>query len=338
MGDVPCYKVDVTSVPPLRRGGEAAEPDPEPVPIALAPPPPPPVRLVADADEFAVLAPAWDAAVMAGPGPAPFVLHGWLAGPDPRAAAGCAAGHSRRRYGRARRGGSGARDRAPRAGAGGAPPVRRSRVARRCDRPGRARRGGGRPGRSRRLACDVVAVTGLLATSRIVRHGRLHLTRRVTSPLLRLDGGFEAVVADRLTKHDRHDIRRRQRRLAEIGTVSVRARRDAGRRRGRAARRLPPARAALGGPRRPLRPAAPRRPDVPGGDERRAGRRRPLLVHRICLDGTAIAFRSTLVLGDRAFAYRMAFDPAFAYYAPGPPADAPRVHGPVRRRDPRRSR
>ena len=41
------------------------------------------------------------------------------------------------------------------------------------------------------------------------------------------------------------------------------------------------------------------------------------MLHRLCLDGVAIAFRSTLLMDDRAFAYRMAFDPAFAYYAPG---------------------
>jgi CelD/BcsL family acetyltransferase involved in cellulose biosynthesis len=167
------------------------------------------------------------------------------------------------------------------------------------------------------LDCDVIALTGLTATSRIVRFGRLHLTRRVTSPLLRLDTGFADVVDRRLTKHDRHDIRRRRRRLAELGAVSL----------DRAATpddvtaalpdvfRLHALRFAGTADRSDLRTAADRDFQREMSPALAADGR--LVVHRLCLDGVAVAFRSTLLVGDRAFAYRMAFDPAYAFYAPG---------------------
>ena len=72
----------------------------------------------------------------------------------------------------------------------------------------------------RDLDCDVFSAIGLLGTSRLARDGGLRLTARVTSPLLLLPDGFDAVVMERLTSHDRHDVRRRRRRLAELGEVS----------------------------------------------------------------------------------------------------------------------
>ena len=40
------------------------------------------------------------------------------------------------------------------------------------------------------------------------------------------------------------------------------------------------------------------------------------VLYRLCVDGVAIAFRSTFLMGDRAFAYRTSFDPAFAKFGP----------------------
>ena len=137
------------------------------------------------------------------------------------------------------------------------------------------------------------------------------------SPRLLLPDGFGAVVAERLTSHDRHDIRRRQRRLGELGEVTyvrsatggdVTAALDD-------VFRLHDLRWAGQVDRSDLRTPADRaflRAVAPALAERGA-----FVLHRLCLDGVAIAFRSTLRIGHRAFAHRMAFDPAFAYYAPG---------------------
>ena len=310
----PCYNGRVTPTEP--RGGEPPEPVPLPPPIALAPPPSPPVRVLTSADAFAALASGWDAAVLAGPRPTPFVLHAWLmarihalapgtglailtVGDDDGIEAGVALAIERHGPLRVARLLSG--EKVSHADAigpdGGAVEAVVHALA--------------------RLDCDVIALTGLLASSRLIRHGHLHLARRVTSPLLRLDGGFTTVVADRLTKHDRHDIRRRRRRLAELGAVSVeRAATPA-----EVAAALPDVfrlhalRWAGAADRSDLRTPADRVFQAEVGAALAAEGR--LLIHRLCLDGAAIAFRSTLVVGDRAFAYRMAFDPAYAFYAPG---------------------
>ena len=300
----------------MPRAGEPPEPVPSPSPIALAPPPPPPVRVITSADAFAGLGAAWDAAVLAGPNPTPFVLHGWLtarmhalapgtrlailtAGAEAAIEAGLALAIERRGPLRVARLLSG--DHVSHADAIGPDGAAVEAVV-------HALAG---------LDCDVIVLTGLLASSRLVRHGHLHLARRVTSPLLRLDGGFAAVVAQRLTKHDRHDIRRRRRRLAELGEVSLeRAATPA-----EVAAALPDVfrlhelRWAGASDRSDLRTPADRTFQAEMGAALAADGH--LLVHRLCLDGAAIAFRSTLIVGDRAFAYRMAFDPAYAYYAPG---------------------
>jgi CelD/BcsL family acetyltransferase involved in cellulose biosynthesis len=287
----------------------------DPAPIGLAPPLPPPVRVLG-VEEFAGLRTAWDTAALAGPSAAPFVLHGWLtarihalprgarpvilvAGEGDGVDAGLALAIERRGPLRVARLLSG--DRVSHADAIGPDGPAVEAVVRAL----------------RDLDCDVISLTGLLAASRIVRHGHLHLTRRVTSPLLRLDEGFAEVVGRRLTRHDRHDIRRRRRRLAELGTVSVE--RDA-----------TPAEVAAGLPDvfrlHALRWAsAPDRSDLRTPADQAFQREMStalaadgrFLLHRLCLDGVAIAFRSTLLAGDRAFAYRMAFDPAYAFYAPG---------------------
>jgi CelD/BcsL family acetyltransferase involved in cellulose biosynthesis len=271
---------------------------------------------VLGAHEFADLQAGWDAAALAGPSPAPFLLHAWLrarikalpgssravilvAGDGDRVDAGLALAIERRGPVRVARLLSG--DRVSHADAIGPDGPAVEAVVRAL----------------RDLDCDVIALTGLLATSRLVRHGHLHVTHRVTSPLLRLDDGFAEVVSRRLTKHDRHDIRRRRRRLAELGAVTVE--RDA-----------TPAAVAAGLPDvfrlHALRWAgAPDRSDLRTPADQSFQREMSMalaadgrfLLHRLCLDGVAIAFRSTLLVGDRAFAYRMAFDPAYAFYAPG---------------------
>jgi CelD/BcsL family acetyltransferase involved in cellulose biosynthesis len=163
----------------------------------------------------------------------------------------------------------------------------------------------------------VFAAIGLLETSRLARDGGLRLTARVKSPRLVLDHGFEAVVADRLTKHDRHDIRRRQRRLAELGAVSYEraATADTVTRALDDVFRIHDLRWAGQDDRSDLRTPADRAFQRAMGPA--LADRGSFVLHRLCLDGVAIAFRSTLLMGKRAFAYRMAFDPAFAYYAPG---------------------
>jgi CelD/BcsL family acetyltransferase involved in cellulose biosynthesis len=164
---------------------------------------------------------------------------------------------------------------------------------------------------------DVLIVKDVLGASRLARDGGFRLSPHNEAPLLSLHDGFAAVVAERLTSHDRSDIRRRQRRLAELGELScdVAATPDAVRLALGDVFRLHDLRwAARANDHSDLRTAADRAfqramcPAIAG-----SGR---FVVHRLCVDGVAIAFRSTFIMGDRAFAYRTSFDPAFAKFGP----------------------
>jgi CelD/BcsL family acetyltransferase involved in cellulose biosynthesis len=275
-----------------------------------------PVRILDSAAAFDRLAPAWDRAVDASPAPVPFLLHAWLSAaigvlpPDAELAilvsgegddVAAALPLVIRRRGPIRTARMLGGDRVSHSDVVGAdgPPATAVLDA------------------LRRVPCDVVSATGLLETSRLARSGHLRLTPRVTSPRLLLDHGFSGVVAERLTSHDRHDIRRRQRRLAEVGEVSYMLSATPGDVAGALddVFRLHDLRWAGQADRSDLRTPADRafqRAMSPG-----LAARGSFLVHRLCLDGVAIAFRSTLVIGRRAFAYRMAFDPRYAYFAPG---------------------
>ncbi len=274
-------------------------------------------RMIDSAEAFGRLATAWDSAVWASPAPAPSLLYGWLSasiavlppgaelaiivsGDEHRVDAGLPLVIHRRGPLRVARVLGGQRtSHGDVVGAEG--PAVAGVLAALGDVP-----------------CDLLIVKDVLAASRLARGAELRLVPHNSSPLLRLDDGFGAVVADRLNAHDRQDIRRRQRRLAALGEVSYEV-----------ASTPEDVRPALddvfrlhdlrwaGRPddRSDLRTAADRTfqramcPALAGGGQ--------FVLYRLCVDGVAIAFRSVFLMGDRAFAYRIAFDPAFATFAPG---------------------
>lgn len=274
------------------------------------------VRVIDSAGGFDRLAEAWDRAVMASPAPAPSLLYGWLSasignlppgaelaimvsGDEDHVAAGLPLVIQRRGPLRVARVLGGERtSHGDVVGADG--PAMAGLLAALGDVP-----------------CDVLIVKDVLAASRLARGGGFRLFPHDKAPLLRLDDGFAAVVADRLTARDRSDIRRRQRRLAELGELSydvavtphdvslalddvfrLHDLRWAGRTDDSSDLRTAADRAFQ----RAMCPAI-----------ARSGR---FVVYRLCVDGVAIAFASMFLMGDRAFAYRISFDPAFAKFGP----------------------
>jgi CelD/BcsL family acetyltransferase involved in cellulose biosynthesis len=167
---------------------------------------------------------------------------------------------------------------------------------------------------------DFVDLFGLPGLSRLVAalpEGTFRLVERLEAPVLDLDDGWDAAYLAKLSSKARRERRRRRRQLEELGTIEAQVARtpdelgpaleDAfrihsmrwrGRREGSgfsapAGKRFH--RAAL------LRLAD---VDVPR-------------ILTLRLDGRAIAFALYLQLSARAYGLTMAFDPAYARFAPG---------------------
>lgn len=146
---------------------------------------------------------------------------------------------------------------------------------------------------------------------------RLHHVRRVEAPVIHMPNGWEAVYAARISSKTRSELRRRIRALDELGTVSwttartpeavaieledafeVHARRWQGRRDGSTFGR------ATGHAfhREVTRALAAK--DV-------------VRMTTLRVDGRPLAFTCYLLVGRTLYCHRVAFDPAFARYAPG---------------------
>ena len=146
---------------------------------------------------------------------------------------------------------------------------------------------------------------------------RLRLVPRVGAPILDLSGGFEQVYSEKYSKKARREHARRQRKLAELGTVEIDI-----------ARTPEEIKVALEDA---LRLHALRWKGR--FDLSTFGTEQGTLFHRdalqglaesgavqlqtLRLDGRAIAFRCNLALGNRTFFYRSAFDPAYSHATPG---------------------
>jgi CelD/BcsL family acetyltransferase involved in cellulose biosynthesis len=153
--------------------------------------------------------------------------------------------------------------------------------------------------------------------SRAREQARLDVVERVEAPILDMSSGFDSVYAAHTTSKRRNSDRRRANRLAAAGKIEVAIARsgtdlataleracDINRRRWQG------------------------RPDgsgfsTPRGErfqQEAAASLAELGVPRIVtleLDGQAIAFHYSFLLGDRLFVHRLGFDPEFARFGPG---------------------
>jgi CelD/BcsL family acetyltransferase involved in cellulose biosynthesis len=274
---------------------------------------------VTDADEFAALAPEWDALVRAMPRPSPFLLHGWLlawwrhhdrgrrlcvhvAREDGRLA-GALPLFTERRLGVcvARILGEDTAALADVLVADGADPATAAALAE----------------HTRGAGADFVDLFGLPAGSRLAAVSDLDLILRAEAPVLELDGGWDAVYRARTSAKRRNLHRRRRRQLEQLGTVTFDV-----------ARSGPELDAAL---EEAFRLHAARWQDRPeasgfatptGREFHRAALRAlaPLGVVRIALlrvAGRAVACNYFFLLGDRMYFHELAFDPAVARWSPG---------------------
>lgn len=168
---------------------------------------------------------------------------------------------------------------------------------------------------ARRSSFDFADLFGMPAGSRIAQAAGLRLLERVEAPVLDLDRDWEAVYASKTSTKTRQTNRRKLRRLGELGrlefslavepddvgsaldeTFRIHELRWRGRADGSGLRR-PEVRAAQRAAYRSL-----------------AGIARILT---LSIDGRAIAYNCVLVVANRLYSHRLAFDPAYAQWSPG---------------------
>jgi CelD/BcsL family acetyltransferase involved in cellulose biosynthesis len=279
-------------------------------------------KTIVDEGSFAGLGASWDPLVRAMPRPSPFLLHGWLL-------------EWCRHFGRdaelaihvAYRG---------RELVGALPLIVRRRLGTRiAEFPGApesaladlmlaagesAAVGDGLIGRVRESGVDLLDVFGLPRDSRLgaaLGPTRLHLIERVEAPVLDLPADWEAFHRARLPNDRRYELRRRLRRLAELGTVEVSQ--------ARTPEELEPALEesfrlhALRWTGRPDRSTfgTPRGMRFHRAALRDLARDDAVRITLLNLDGRAIAFHLDFVLSGRMYGHRLGFDPSLARFAPG---------------------
>ena len=277
---------------------------------------------ITSAEAFADLAPAWDSLVQAMARPSPFLLHGWLlawwrhlgARQDVRV-------YVADRGGRL---------------VGALPVVIRRQLGMRVA----AFPGGGESAladlllaagesastseelvrRVRGSGVDVLDLFGLPAGSRVsaaLGRSSIRLIPRLEAPILELGADWEAFYRTRLTRSRRGEIRRRSKKLAELGTLETAV--------ARTPDDLEPALEdafilhALRWEGRPDRSGF---ASHAGREFQRAALRAlgPQDHARIVLlkcDGRPIAFHYDFVLWGRMYGHRLGFDPALARFGPG---------------------
>jgi CelD/BcsL family acetyltransferase involved in cellulose biosynthesis len=277
------------------------------------------VATITDADEFAALAPEWDALVYAMPRPSPFLLHGWLlawwrhlgAGRDLRVHVAREDGNlsgalplfEQRRFGlrTAHFLGGDAAALADVLVAADAPPDTAAAVA----------------GQAAASGADFADLFGLPEGSRLAAAADVALIPRVEAPVLDLDGGWDAVYGARTSSKRRSLHRRRRRQLQQLGDVTFEVASE------------PTALASA--LEEAFRLHAARWRDRPehSGFATPAGMRfhraalralAPLGVARIALlrvAGRPVACNYYFLLGDRMYFHELAFDPVLYRWSPG---------------------
>ncbi|HET8651169.1 MAG TPA: GNAT family N-acetyltransferase [Gaiellaceae bacterium] len=167
---------------------------------------------------------------------------------------------------------------------------------------------------------DFASLFGLPGSSRVVAalpRGSLRLLERLEAPVLDLHEGWEAVYRAKMPSKARSERRRRRRQLEELGTVETSV--------ARTPDELAP---ALEEAYRVHTLRWEGRHDPTGFVTETGMRFHRAAVARLSeagvprlttlrLDGRAIAFAFALQLQGRAYGMNMAFDPAYARYAPG---------------------
>ena len=162
---------------------------------------------------------------------------------------------------------------------------------------------------------DYADLFGMPAGSRLEPQPGLRLIERVEAPVLDLGGDWETVYADKASTKTRQTHRRKRRRLGELGRLefAVATEPDA-------------VSAALEETFRihELRWHGRRDTSGVGLPEVREAQReayRALAgtaqILTLSLDGRVIAYNCFLVVADRLYSHRLAFDPAYAQWSPG---------------------
>jgi CelD/BcsL family acetyltransferase involved in cellulose biosynthesis len=161
---------------------------------------------------------------------------------------------------------------------------------------------------------DFARLGGLDAVGTLARpeHG-LHAVERIAGPIIELDAPWSEEAERRLSRDVRKAHRRRLRRLAEVGEVTIEVRRD-----------VPALEEALAVHRKrwPVDEDGSTFANEAGRSLHRRVMRSlgPQGVARLAMvrvDGTAIGFQYYFVVGTTAFCFRIGHDPDYATYAPG---------------------
>jgi CelD/BcsL family acetyltransferase involved in cellulose biosynthesis len=279
------------------------------------------VDTVSSRDDFAPLATEWDALVRGMPRPSPFLLHGWLecwcrshgdgaqlailvARRDGRLVAALPL-YVHSLLGRS---------------VGSFLGGRHSALADLLLAPDEPPSTAAEVGRSvTRLDLDYVDLFGLPKGSRLAQAvgPNLGLIERVESPVLELDGGWDAVYQEKTSSKSRNLHRRRRRQLGELGVLEVEVAREPD--------ELVPALEEA------FRIHDLRWVGRPDGSEfttpvgRRFHREAILALAELDaprivllkLDGRAIAFHYYFALEGTMYVHRLGFDPEFGRYSPG---------------------
>ena len=167
---------------------------------------------------------------------------------------------------------------------------------------------------------DFAELFGLAADSRLAQvaaQGQLHLFQRVDAPVLELTDDWDAVYRTKLSGKGRRDVQRRWRQLEQRGTLEftlARSPKDVERALAEAFRLHAlrwQGRQEMSGFATPTGISF-HRAALGGLAEQDVVRLATLSV-----GGQAIAFLLAFSVAERAYLYRMAFDPSFARYGPG---------------------
>lgn len=280
------------------------------------------LETIVDEESFAGLGASWDPLVRAMPRPSPFLLHGWLLewwrhfGRDAELAihvayrgrelVGALPLIVRRRLG---------------IRVAEFPAAPESALADMVLAPGEsATLGEELVGHVRSSGVDLLDVFGLPRDSCLLAAlgpARLHLIERVDAPVLDLPADWDAFYRARLASDRRYELRRRLRRLAELGTLEVFH--------ARTPQELEPALEQafrLHSLRWRGRPDRSTFGTLAGQRFHRAALRAlarddAVRITLLKLDGRAIAFHYDFVLSGRMYGHRLGFDPSLARFAPG---------------------